>query len=159
MSYSYARINLDKTNYSKIDSYQKILNPIPKELNEIYYKYCRYHKFNSVMPIFDSEYKSNDVIGYYDGDVLVAFSLIARYDNENAEALQFAWDYTNPKLHLGLASLRNECAIYKELGFKYYYIGGADEYKNQINGLEVMTPVSWIDNRWSIDGFEKVSGK
>ena len=47
----------------------------------------------------------------------------------------------------------------KELGFKYYYIGGADEYKNQIDGLEVMTPVAWIDNRWSIDGFEKVSGK
>ena len=159
MSYSYARINLDKTNYSKIDDYQIILNPIPKELDEIYYKYCRYHQFNSVMPIFDSEYKSNDVIGYYDGDVLVAFSLIARYDNENAEALQFAWDYTNPKLHLGLASLRNECALYKELGFKYLYIGGADEYKNQINGLEVMTPVAWIDNRWSIDGFEKVSGK
>ena len=81
MSYSYARINLDKTNYSKIDNYQTILNPTPKELNEIYYKYCRYHKFNSVMPIFDSEYYENDVIGYYDGDVLVAFSLIARYDD------------------------------------------------------------------------------
>ena len=156
MSYSYARINLDKTNYSKIDNYQTILNPTPKELNEIYYKYCRYHKFNSVMPIFDSEYYENDVIGYYDGDVLVAFSLIARYDDENAEAVQFAWDYANHKMFLGLSSLRNECALYKEQGFKYLYIGGADAYKNQIDGLEIMTPVSWIDDRWTIYGFEKM---
>ena len=33
MSYSYARINLEKTNYSKIDNYQILLNPIPKELD------------------------------------------------------------------------------------------------------------------------------
>ena len=159
MSYSYARINLEKTNYSKIDNFQTLINPIPKELNEIYHKYCRYHQFNSVMPIFDSEYYDNDVIGYYDGDILVAFSLIARYDNENAEAVQFAWDYANPKLTLGLKTLRHECAYYKEKGFKYLYIGGADEYKNKMDGLEVMSPVAWIDNRWSIDGFEKVPGK
>ena len=158
MSYSYARINLDKTNYKKIDNYQILPNPDPNQLNEIYYKYCRYHKFNSVMPIFDSEYEDNEVIGYYDGDILVAFSLIARYDRENAEAVQFAWDYANPKMFLGLASLRNECALYKEQGFKYLYIGGADAYKNQIDGLEIMTPVSWIDDRWTIDGFEKVPG-
>ena len=36
------------------------------------------------------------------------------------------------------------------------YIGGADEYKNKMNGLEIMSPVAWIDNRWSINGFEKV---
>jgi len=49
--------------------------------------------------------------------------------------------------------------MYKELGFKYLYVGGADAYKNNMDGLEVMTPVSWIDNRWKIDGFEKVQGK
>lgn len=159
MSYSYARINLEKTNYSKIDNYQILLNPVPKELDEIYFTYCRHHNFSSVMPIFDSEYYDNDVIGYYDGDVLVAFSLITRYNDENAECLQFAWDYNKPKMHLGLASLRNECAMYKELGFKYLYVGGADVYKNNMDGLEIMTPVSWIDNRWKIDGFEKVQGK
>ena len=64
------------------------------------------------MPIFDSEYEDNEVIGYYDGDILVAFSLIARYDRENAEAVQFAWDYVTPKLSLGRVSLENECAFY-----------------------------------------------
>jgi len=159
MSYSYARINLDKTNYSKIGSFKMLLNPDPKQLDEIYYKYCNHHKFNSVMPLFDKDYYSNDIFGYYDGDVLVAFSMIAVYDDKNTEAVQFAWDYANPKLQLGLKTLKHECAYYKERGFKYLYIGGADEYKNKMNGLEIMTPVAWIDNRWSIDGFEKVSGK
>ena len=48
MSYSYARINLDKTDYSMMNSsdYQVLPNPDPTQLNEIYYKYCHYHKFN-----------------------------------------------------------------------------------------------------------------
>lgn len=156
MSYSYARINLDKTDYSKIGSSEVLLNPDPKQLNEIYYKYCRYHKFNSVMPLFDKDYRENDIFGYYNGDVLVAFSMITVYDDKNAECVQFAWDYVNPKLQLGLKTLKHECAYYKEKGFKYLYIGGADEYKNKMDGLEVMSPVAWIDNRWSINGFEKV---
>ena len=108
------------------------------------------------MPLFDIEFEENTIIGYYDGDVLVAFSMICEFDNENAEAYQFAWDYANPKLHLGIKSLRNECAIYKELGYKYLYIGGADEYKQKIDGFEIMSPVAWIDERWTIDGFEPV---
>ena len=156
MSYSHARINLEKTKYKKIKSCEILLNPDPNQLREIYYKYCNHHKFNSVMPLFDIEFEENTIIGYYDGDVLVAFSMICEFDNENAEAYQFAWDYANPKLHLGIASLRNECAIYKEKGFKYLYIGGADEYKQKIDGFEIMSPVAWIDERWTIDGFEPV---
>ena len=156
MSYSHARINLEKTKYKKIKSCEILLNPDPNQLREIYYKYCNHHKFNSVMPLFDIEFEENTIIGYYDGDVLVAFSMICEFDNENAEAYQFAWDYANPKLHLGIKSLRNECAIYKELGYKYLYIGGADEYKQKIDGFEIMSPVAWIDERWTIDGFEPV---
>ena len=158
MSYSYARINLDKTNYSKMSTEDSRLldNPDPKELNEIYYKYCDKHKFNSVMPMFDKDYYSNDIFGYYDNSTLVAFSMIEIHDDKNAEAIQFAWDYVNPKLKLGLKTLKHECAYYKELGYKYLYIGGADEYKNKMNGLEVMSPVAWINDRWTIDGFEKI---
>jgi hypothetical protein len=156
MSYSYARINLEKTKYKKIGSCEILLNPDPNQLREIYYKYCNHHKFNSVMPLFDIEFEENTIIGYYDGDVLVGFSMICEFDNENAEAYQFAWDYANPKLHLGIKSLRNECAMYKELGYKYLYIGGADEYKQKIDGFEIMSPAAWIDERWTIDGFEPV---
>jgi hypothetical protein len=92
------------------------------------------------MPIFDIQYtdKNTDIIGYYDNEDLVAFSLIKLYDNDHAESLQFAWDYKNPKLRLGIESLRNECAIYKARGYRYLYLGLADEYKNQIDGFEIL---------------------
>ena len=93
------------------------------------------------MPIFDSEYldESNDVIGYKHNNKLVAFSLIRRHDKDNIEAVQFAWDYVNPKLRLGIESLKNECAIYKARGFKYLYLGEAAEYK-KIDGYELLGP-------------------
>lgn len=137
----YARINLEKTNYStSIINWQYLRTPDIKQLNAIYYQYCQYKKFPSVMPIFDSEYQdqNNDVIGYFDSNELVAFSLIRRYDNVNAEALQFAWTYHDPKLRLGIESLKQECAIYKKLGFKFLYLGGADEYKSKIDGFEII---------------------
>jgi arginyl-tRNA--protein-N-Asp/Glu arginylyltransferase len=95
------------------------------------------------MPIFNSEFTDpkNDVIGYYDNQQLVAFSLLRRFDNENVEAVQFAWNYNNPNLSLGINSLKSECAIYKELGFKYLYLGGADEYKKKIDGFELLGPL------------------
>jgi len=138
----YARIRLADTNYDMLDNFQVLTNPDAQELESIYNSYCVYKKFKSVMPIFAEEYTDprNDVIGYYDHDKLVAFSLIRKYDAENCEAVQFAWDYANPELQLGYASLRSECAYYKAQGFCYYYLGGADEYKRQFDGFEILGP-------------------
>ena len=137
----YSRINLSLTNYitSTLD-WQYIKNPDIKQLNNIYKTYCQHKKFPSVMPIFDSEYTDpkNDIIGYFDHGVLTAFSLLRRYDIENVEAIQFAWTYTNPRLRLGILSLEHECALYKKLGYRYLYLGGADEYKSQIDGFEIL---------------------
>ena len=95
------------------------------------------------MPIFNSQYtdSSNDVIGYYDQNQLVAFSLIKRFDDKNAECLQFAWDYQNPGLRLGIESLKNECAIYRNRRFDYLYLGTADNYKKEIMGFEILGPI------------------
>ena len=142
----YARINLKHTDYLVMAENWRIF---PKEeiqpevLNEIYKKYCAHKSFHSVMPIFDSEYldQTNDVIGYYDRDQLVAFSLIKKYDNKNAECVQFAWDYHTPQLGLGIASLKNECALYRDQGYQYLYLGGADEYKKKIQGFEMLGPL------------------
>lgn len=92
------------------------------------------------MPLFDQQFRDpwNDILGYFSNRKLVAFSLIKRYDTKNAEALQFAWDYVNPKLRLGIESLKNECAIYKKQGYNYLYLGLADEYKSQIDGFEIL---------------------
>jgi len=134
----YCRINLDQTNYSLLSCASVLYRPNIEELQLIYKKYCDYKRFESVMPIFDSEFtdSNNDVIAYEQGGRTVAFSLIRRYDDVNAEAIQFAWDYSNPNSMLGLESLKHECAYYKQLGFKYLYLGAAAEYKSKVDGYE-----------------------
>ena len=119
-----------------------IVDPDPVELENLYNQYCKHKKFNSVMPLFPEEYTDpkSDVLGYYDRGQLVAFSLMHKYNKHNVEALQFAWDYKKPSLALGIKSLQNECAYYKALGYHYLYLGGADEYKSQIDGFEILGP-------------------
>ncbi len=135
----YSRINLHQTYYPILGNWGYITNPNVTVLNIIYQQYCRHKQFESVMPIFDTQYTDDksDVIGYYDKGKLVAFSLIKRHDNKNAEAIQFAWNYENPKLRLGIESLKNECAIYKSRGYTYLYLGTHAEYK-RINGYELL---------------------
>ena len=138
----YARIDLSKTDYKQIDNWQYITNPNINELNRIYLEYCRYKQFKSVMPIFDSQYldQNTDILGYYDNDRLIAFSLIRKYDQYNAECAQFAWDYACPEIRLCIETMKHECALYKSLGYQYLYLGGADEYKKEIDGFEMLGP-------------------
>lgn len=140
----YARIKLSETNYELYPDYRFLDGEKDLySLQTIYCTYCRYKKFKSVMPIFDEEFADpkNDVIGYYDNGMLVAFSLIRRHDARNVEAIQFAWDYAKPELELGYASLRSECALYKSLGYRYFYLGGAEEYKSHFDGFEILGPI------------------
>jgi hypothetical protein len=139
---TYARIVLANTSYTQIDNWKYITEPNITQLNEIYIKYCQHKQFKSVMPIFESQYKANDtdILGYYLADSLIAFSLIRKYDQHNAECVQFAWDYKNPELRLGIATMKHECALYKSRGYHYLYLGGADEYKKEIDGFEMLGP-------------------
>jgi hypothetical protein len=119
------------------------VDPPIGDLQKIYNQYCKHKQFESVMPIFDSQFADikNDTFGYYNSSgKLSAFSLVRRHDKVNAESLQFAWDYTEPKLRLGIESLKHECAIYKFWGFKFLYLGYADEYKSQLDGFELLSP-------------------
>ena len=143
MSYQFARIDLSKTNYKTNVQWEYLGEPDIAKLNSIYRDYCKYKHFASVMPIFDSRYTdlSTDVIGYYDGDQLVAFSLIRRYDDKNALCDQFAWNYNNPKLRLGIETMKAECAIYKQRGFQYLYLEQAHLYKSEIDGFEILGPL------------------
>lgn len=140
MSYAYARIRLASTDYMPSVDWHKIQDPDPQVLNQIYRSYCAHRKFDSVMPIFDSEYTDpkNDVIGYTDLGQLVAFSIIRRYDQRNAECVQFAWTYHRPQLRLGIKSLKTECAIYRDQGFEFLYLDQAHGYKQQFQGFETL---------------------
>lgn len=144
MTYQFARINLSKTNYDTTVQWRYLIpnaNTI-KELDAIYKAYCSYKKFTSVMPIFHSRYTDTmtDIIGYFDQE-LVAFSLIKRYDDRNAECAQFAWTYHNPQLRLGVETMKTECAIYKARGFDYLYLEQAHLYKQEIDGFEILGPL------------------
>jgi hypothetical protein len=140
----FARIDLAQTDYSLLSNWAYLRYPDLDQLNSIYHKYCRYKRFKSVMPIFDSQYRAadTDILGYSNRGQLVAFSLIRRYDLINAECLQFAWDYAEPDLRLGIETLKHECALYKSRGFRYLYLGGADEYKQDLAGFEMLGPVA-----------------
>jgi len=143
MTYQFARIDLSKTNYESTVKWEYLHEPDIPKLNTIYRDYCKYKHFASVMPIFDSRYTDpmTDVIGYYDQDRLVAFSLIRRYDKENALCDQFAWNYNNPLLRLGIETMKTECAIYKDRGYKFLYLEQAHLYKSEIQGFELLGPL------------------
>ena len=143
MTYQFARIDLSKTSYEINMEWMYMPQPDIAALNEIYKTYCTYKHFASVMPIFDSRYTDpmTDVIGYYDKARLVAFSLIKRYDEHNALCDQFAWTYHNPKLRIGIETMKTECAIYKARGFKYLYLEQAHLYKAEIDGFEILGPL------------------
>jgi hypothetical protein len=139
----YSRINLSKTHYRELDCCQLIQNPDINQLNTIYQQYCRYKQFESVMPLFENDYRDSymDILGYYDpAGKLAAFSLVRRQDPNSVEAIQFAWNYQEPRLRLGIRSLENECARYKRLGYYYLYLGFADDYKQQFAGFETLGP-------------------
>jgi hypothetical protein len=142
-SYQFARIDLSKTNYNINIEWMYITRPDIAALNAIYRDYCVYKKFSSVMPIFDSRYTDSmtDIIGYYDQARLVAFSLIRRYDEHNALCDQFAWTYHNPKLRMGIETMKTECAIYRARGFRYLYLEQAHLYKSEIDGFEILGPL------------------
>jgi len=144
VSYEYARIRLSDTTYeSTLTAWDWIREPDVDQLNTIYRRYCQYRQFASVMPIFNSEYNdtSNDVIGYWDQGNLEAFSIIRRFDNKNAQCIQFAWTYHRPRQRLGIESLKTECAIYRDLGFEYLYLDQAHAYKQQFEGFELLGPL------------------
>lgn len=92
------------------------------------------------MPLFDSQFTDpmTDVIGYREEGQIVAFSLMKRYDDQNVLASQFAWTYHNPKTRLGIESLKTECAIYRDRGYKFLYLDQAHLYKQGLEGFEIL---------------------
>ena len=146
MSYQFARIDLSKTNYTPTVEWDYITSREPgvlAQLDNIYRTYCSYKHFASVMPIFHSRYMDPmaEILGYYDQEQLVAFSLIRRFDQHNALCDQFAWTYHKPRLRLGIETMKTECAIYKLRGFKYLYLEQAHLYKSEIDGFEILGPL------------------
>ena len=136
----YCRIRLKNTNYQEYHNYRILDSSSFERCLDIYRQYVTYKKFEDIVPIFIEEFElpHSDVIGYYDGNELVAFTLAYRFDSVNSVyGDQFAWDYKNPKLGLGHIANKNECALYKRLGYDYYYLGESSDYKAKLQGYEI----------------------
>ena len=142
MPYQFARIDLVQTTYEPTVTWEYLREPNTVQLRDIYRTYCIYKHFASVMPLFDSQFTDpmTDVIGYREAGELVAFSLMRRYDEENVLASQFAWTYHNPRTRLGVESLKTECAIYRDRGYKFLYLDQAHLYKQGLEGFEILGP-------------------
>ena len=143
MTYQFARIDLTQTTYRPTVTWEYLLEPNIAQLQDIYRTYCIYKHFASVMPLFNSQFTdpNTDVIGYREQGELVAFSLMRRLDEENVLASQFAWTYHNPRTRLGVESLKTECAIYRDRGYKFLYLDQAHLYKQGLEGFEILGPV------------------
>jgi len=146
MTYQFARIDLAKTNYTPTVEWKYIDSRKPDvlaRLDDIYRTYCIYKHFASVMPMFPSRYTDPmaEIIGYYDQERLVAWSLIRKFDQHNALCDQFAWTYHRPRMRLGIETMKTECAIYKERGFQYLYLEQAHLYKSDMAGFEILGPM------------------
>ena len=138
----YCYIDLSQTNYDINLDYKLLTNPDTDLLLDIYDQYARYKKLDSVWPIYAEEFTNSqtDVIAYYDNDEIVAWSMIRKLSPAAVEAEQFAWTYHNPKLKLGIESMKCECAIYKAQGYEILILGDAHEYKKQIDGFKLFGP-------------------
>jgi len=139
----FCRINLEKTNYRPVKNFKILSKPDYDQLNRIYYDYCTYHGFNSVIPLYPEDLEST-IFGYYDEGELVAWSMQLEYQSSRVvHNDQFAWNYKNPKLTLGIRSIRNECAYYKKLGYRYMYLQQFSEYKTNFQGFEICGPAEF----------------
>jgi hypothetical protein len=140
----FCRIKLAQTNYNEYpESARWTWASSVEPFEQIYKQYCAHKQFTSVMPLFLSQFqdKANDIHIYYHNDQIVAWSLCRRWDEFNVEGLQFACDYKNPEIELGIRSLEHECAYYKSLGYNYLYLGEGANYKAQFDGYELLGPI------------------
>lgn len=141
MNWQFGRINLQDCPQGHQDLDWAYLDPPPVyELTKIYHTYCRHKQFTSVMPMIAGRFQepNTEVIGYRDRNQLVAWSLIRKWDDHNILADHWAWDYANPDLRLGIRSIRNECQIYRDRGFRFMYFERVESYMMDLPGFEVL---------------------
>ena len=92
------------------------------------------------MPIIPGRFfvSGTEVWGYRDTGHLIAWSMYRVWDQHSVVSDYHAWDYCTPKLRLGLRSLKNECAIYRDRGFRFMYFEHVESYMFKIEGFSLL---------------------
>lgn len=143
MSWQFGRIDLAKTTYDNELEWW-LLDPVPvAEVQRVYRDYCAHKNFQSVMPMLAGRLTApnTEIIGYHDQGRLVAWSMYRVWDSENVLSDHFAWDYRNPRLRLGIHSIENECAIYRDRGYRWMYFEAVEPYMLSLQGFEILGPL------------------
>ena len=143
MSWQFGRIRLEVTNYA-IELDHEILDPVPvNDVLRVYRDYCTHKRFQSVMPMLPGRLQAQgtEIIGYHDQGRLVAWSMYRIWDDHNILSDHHAWDYRNPRLRLGRRSLENECAIYRDRGYRFMYFESVEPYMLELEGFETLGPI------------------
>ena len=144
MSWQFGRVDLERTHYVSDLDWQ-ILDPPPvNDLQRVYREYCLHRHFLSVMPMIAGRFveSGTEIIGYHDQGRLVAWSMYRVWDDHNVLSDHFAWDYRNPRLRLGIRSLENECAIYRDRGYRWMYFESVEPYMLDLQGFEILGPIT-----------------
>lgn len=139
-SWQFGRIDLSATRYQS-DLECEILDPVPvNEVLRVYRAYCLHKHFHSVMPMIPGRLTAVDteILGYRYRDQLVAWSMYRIWDRENILSDHFAWDYRDPALRLGIRSIQNECAIYRDRGFRWMFFESVEPYMLDLEGFETL---------------------
>ena len=144
MSWQFGRIFLASTSYSQqLDC--EVLDPVPvQEVLRVYREYCLHRHFQSVMPMVPGRLTATDteIMGYHDATgKLIAWSMYRIWDSQNILSDHFAWDYRDPRLRLGIRSIENECAIYRDRGYRWMYFESVEPYMLDLQGFEIMGPM------------------
>lgn len=128
-------------NLDNIDEYNKIF--------DIYLAKKGFDKEHSVEKLFSLEPEKKVMLEVYDYDELVAFSVI-RLDPIPV-SLQFAWNYHNPKLSLGIHCQYFELEYLRNEGYSHSYVCPGYEdtciWKSRFPGFEFWNGMSWSSDK------------
>jgi len=119
-----------------------------EEYKRLYESYCAHHDF--ARDIQWEYFQDCRVIEYYYQHKLIGISLYKIYEDQFV-AMQFVWDYQDPKLSLGNVAQMHECDLARALGCTHVYLLGGYEhcclYKGSFRGFEFWTGKEWSQDK------------
>lgn len=118
-----------------------------ERLKQIYASYVNYKKFKSQSYYVEDMVKNSHGHIYYTYNGKIIAFLFFKTIGTNFLAVEFAWDYADPKLSLGNVSIYCASQLAKFKKCKYIYMSAGYEscsaYKANYKGFEWWTGYSW----------------
>lgn len=134
---------------SKVVYYKDLNNYYIAFINHIYQQYCEKKEYNnsfSIENLIHNNSHEKVFIFYYYEETIIGF-VVCRRINKSLISLQFATDYSQPKLSLGNVSQLFEIEFCKENNIDYCYLMPGYEtsclYKADFKGVEFYTGTEW----------------